>query len=252
MRLKKILITFILIMSLSFILQINNVQAALQSNTNAPVSKNRNTWMTQIRAMESLNGTLGLSEEINADLTPTNNSKNGLDIHMQKNTEYGATILLAASSYGRSNSKILSGETTTGNETGVVFPYNSEWTAAQYTVKYGNSSYDGRYINLYPSNGQKSGDAYVETNGWHSSTSAYMGDKVWAKWSGSNDPGSYIYPGGIVRNTGTGVFSFNNCQTKHVKRYDVNKGYYWNPEKDVADITNTYRSRAVIVNGKDI
>ena len=148
MKSKKIIIILMLIISFSLIFQINTVQAALQSNENAGVTKNRDTWMTEIRQMEILGGSLGLEETQNTDLTFIGES-NKLDIHMQKNTEYGAMALLSASAYGKPD-KIDDGDTTTGNETGVVMPYNPEWTAAQYKVT------------LWPNQGQ----GWRDNDGW--------------------------------------------------------------------------------------
>ena len=68
---------------------------------------------------------------------------NNLDIHMQKTTEYGAMAILSVSSYGNPN-KITSGETTTGNSTGVVMPLKYEWTQGGDTTWY-----DSRYRNYY-------------------------------------------------------------------------------------------------------
>ena len=99
MKSKKIIIILMLIISFSLIFQINTVQAALQSNENAGVTKNRDTWMKEIRKMETSGESLGLEETQNENLTFKEKS-NKLDIHMQKNTEYGAMALLSASAYG--------------------------------------------------------------------------------------------------------------------------------------------------------
>ena len=55
----------------------------------------------------------------------TSNNPN-LDIHMEKNTEYGAMAILSASAYGNQN-VIGDGETTTGNKSGVYMKLNKEW-----------------------------------------------------------------------------------------------------------------------------
>ncbi len=174
MKSKKIIIILMLIIIFSLIFQINTVQAALQSNENTGVTKNRDTWMTEIRKMETLGESLGLTETQKEDLTFTGES-NELDIHMQKNTEYGAMALLSASAYGNPD-KIKDGDTTTGNETGVVMPYKAEWTAAQYTDHIGGTNYASRYINYYTVRDgatEKNGDALLETKGWHGSSYTY-------------------------------------------------------------------------------
>ena len=250
MKNKKILIKTIILILLLTLLSYTKVNAAaLQSNTNNPVTKNRNTWMTEIRKMESLNGTLGLEETQNSNLTPTTESgSNNLDIHMQKNTEYGAMAILSASVYGK-NGKINKNETTTGNKTGVVIPYNNEWTAAQYTEWYGQSSYDNRYINYYTvtTDENKNGDAYLETKGWHSTTYVRV---VNDSSSGVNPykPVCYNHTGGIVRCLNTGIFAFNNQGTSWSYIGNDRNAEY----NSTAEIGSPYTTRAVIVNGQGI
>lgn len=248
MKVKKILIVLIILIMISFTVQINIVEAALQSNGDTVAKKNRDTWMTQVRTMESLGGTLGLTETQNADLTSSSGS-NSLDIHMQKNTEYGAMALLSASSYGNPN-KIENGETTTGNETGVVIPYNKEWTAAQYTDLW-NKNVAERYINYYhtgygnPSKKieERSGDAMLETQGWHGTTYFY----AYLQGLGG---GSYLLhaPYGLVRNIGDGIFGYNNSggATGNLTSVHNSMG------DRTANISNSYTSRAVIINGEGI
>lgn len=247
MKAKKILIVFIIIMSLSLVLQINKVQAALQANEDNPAKKARNTWMTEVRQMESLGGTLGLKETQNADLTSSSGSNN-LDIHMQKNTEYGAMALLSASAYGKPT-KIENGETTTGNETGVVIPYNNEWTAAQYTdfanvlgLPKGAQRYWDSY-NLKDAT-NKAGDALLETRGWHSTKNAYAYDQQ--QFSGYYN---HYKPGGIIRNM-NGIFGFNNNSGLW-----MNNPWHLSSNQDKmqrVDLTWNYPTRAVIVNGEGI
>ena len=119
----------LLIMMTALLILMPTSKAALQSNGSTVANQSLNDWFINIRKMESLGGTLGLTETINADLTSGSGSNN-LDIHMQKNTEYGAIAILSASSYGNPNI-IASGETTTGNETGIVMNLNKEWVAAE-------------------------------------------------------------------------------------------------------------------------
>ncbi len=109
-------------------------KAVLQSNGNVGTQYALINGMTEIRKMEQLGGAMGLSESINSDLT-TNGDPNNIDVHMQKNTEYGALAILSASSYGNP-SKVNDGETTTGNATGVVMKINSEWVAVQGPICY--------------------------------------------------------------------------------------------------------------------
>ena len=165
--LKTILIVFCLTVIL-FIITPIKAQAALQSNGGTPATKSLNDWMLQVRNMQALGGTLGRTDTINTT-NLTSNATN-LDIHMEKNTEYGAMAILSASSYGNPN-KIESGQTTTGNETGMVINLNKEWVAAGQlndVPQFVNAN--GRYKNAYTTSySAKAGDAIFETKGWHGS-----------------------------------------------------------------------------------
>ena len=101
----------------------NSSHAVLQANGGTKAKYSFAEFILKIRQMESLGGTLGLTETINTTtLLPTSESNN-LDIHMEKNTEYGAIAILSVSSYGNPN-KINDGQTSTGNKTGIVFNGN--------------------------------------------------------------------------------------------------------------------------------
>lgn len=179
MKSKKYLMIIVLVVAM-LLLGANSSHAALQANGGTPVGGRLGYWMPEIRKMESLEGTLGLTETINnTTLLPTSASNN-LDIHMEKNTEYGAIAILSASSYGNPN-VITRGNTTTGNNTGIVLLQKSDTSYAQEMVAAAhrttmNSYYLGsvnkKYWNLYTDKEEsaKSGDATVETNGWHSSS----------------------------------------------------------------------------------
>lgn len=133
-----------------------------------------------IREMESFGGTMGLTEEINDDLT-TNGQKNNIDIHMQKNTEYGAMAILSASSYGKNVSS--TNNSSTGNATGIIFNNQYELVSAQnsdldFTQGYNNfvkvyGSIAKRYFDQYKKDAQKNefiakkGDASQETKNWN-------------------------------------------------------------------------------------
>lgn len=150
------------------------VHAVLQSNGDAGTTYNLSQWMMQVRKMETLGGAMGLEETVNSDLTGTTSNK--IDVHMQKNTEYGALAILSASSYGNPNN-IADGQTTTGNATGVVMKINGEWTAAggasnAYYFNAAKARYKNKYQQDYVA---KNGDAITETQGWHGSTSSSWG-----------------------------------------------------------------------------
>ena len=169
---KKILV--IILFSIIFIiLNFNSSKAVLQANGNDGTAYNLSDWMKNVRRMEELGGAMGLSETLNDNLTSSSTSNN-IDVHMEKNTEYGALAILSASSYGNPN-KIEDGNTTTGNVTGVVMKINSEWVAAGYenltSDIFKNSVL--RYKNIYELPiVNKRGDATDETKGWHSSVAS--------------------------------------------------------------------------------
>lgn len=166
MKIKLKLIIFIMLMVLAIIVIPQYSNAALQSNGQAGATKTIDQWMLKIRQMESLGGGLGLSETVNSTGLKATTPSNNVDVHMQKNTEYGALIILSASNYGKP-SKIEAGETTTGNSTGVVMPINKEWVSAGAgitdTTTWKNAA--GRYKNTYTTSYvAKRGDAILN---WH-------------------------------------------------------------------------------------
>ena len=152
-------------------------QAALQANGSGTSTKSIDGWMSSIRQMESQGGTLGLNGLSSLQQQPGEDGKiadsNNLDIHMQKNTEYGAMVILSASSYGKSTPvhKVDDGTlaTTTGNKSGVYMSLNREWVAAgtlteTKTYKNANLKYKNPYTTSRTS---LPGDATIECSGWH-------------------------------------------------------------------------------------
>lgn len=218
MKINKKFLSVILLGTIFFMLGIpNKSKAALQSNGGTPIAKDLGTWMLQIRKMQELGGTLGRTDTVNTD--DLTSEASDLDIHMEKNTEYGAMAILSASAYGNPN-KINDGETTTGNSTGVVINFNDEWTAA--TIKDVLGGYAKKYKNIYYTNyTSKIGDAISETVGWHGSSHEWNGN-----WSASL---------GILRGEG-GIF-----------------GYYLNyQEHGGSSMNRAHHGRAAIVVGTDL
>lgn len=200
-------------------------KAVLQSNGNDGATYNLSDWMMNVRKMEELGGAMGLSESINDNLTSSSDSNN-IDVHMQKNTEYGALAILSASSYGNPN-KINSGETTTGNATGVVMKFNNEWVAGMNEKTL--VDYSNRYKNLYVRTySEKKGDAISETFGWHGADG-----NAWMN--------SYENYNGIIRSLSTGIFT-----------YYANVGNFAEVYWSGAAISLPYYSRAVVVQGDGI
>ena len=94
---KKILITAgVITIILLTILQGKVNATTLQSNPNThyKLTSIPETFMNSIRSMEASGGAMGLSETVNEDQTFKGDSKN-IDVHMMRNTEYGAIAILS-------------------------------------------------------------------------------------------------------------------------------------------------------------
>ena len=196
---KRIIVMFLIV--LSVLLETNNVNAALQSSGGTPAKYVANNWIIPIRQMESIGGGFGLSETINTNLTPS-----------------------SGSSYGNP-SKITSGKTTTGNETGIVINLSGEWISAgtQYTTIF--KSIHNKYKNIYSGNTTKKGDATTETNGWHGTSG-----NVWWHY---NEPTA-----GMVRGI-NGIFSY-------ISGRGTTTGY------DLGYVGQKYATRCVVIVGEGI
>ncbi len=240
MKSKKIMIIMAVIFMLLIICP-NKSNAALQSNGGTPATKDVNGWITQIRQMQASGGTLGLTDTIAGNLTSTNTN---LDIHMEKNTEYGAMVLLSASSYGNPD-KIVNGETTTGNATGVYMNINKEWVAAGManTAAASMKNAAGRYKNQYtaPTYTEKIGDAVATVGGWHGSNSS-----TWI--SSTPNTVTSISRSGLIRSYSGSVFSYYGYG---FHRTDGNEMDYITFRRE-AYYANTYASRAVVVVGSGV
>lgn len=212
-----VLILFVICISFNSI----KVYAVLQSNGSGPATKRLNDWPLQIRQMQSSGGSLGLTDSINTSNLSSSNKD--LDIHMLKNTEYGALILLSASSYGNPN-KIPDGGTTTGNNTGVVMRINKEWVAASSGALYPSAlaRYRNDYTTTYVA---KKGDAVLN---WHGATSQ--------PWLNSNSDSALLrgYSNSVFSTYGLGGF------------LGYSNGY------GPTTISNPYASRAAVVVGSGI
>lgn len=182
---KKLKLTISLIVLLTCIFA-TNVQAIYQSTSSGTVAKNAlingtTGFMTTVRQMEGAGQVMGLKETINASTGNATSTSNNIDVHMQKNTEYGAMIILGISDYGKQTGYIHNEEgglaTTTGNKSGVYGlgdKNNTEWVAGLYYRT--SENYHFRYYNSYPlTEGiQHRGDATVETKYWQGSSSTWL------------------------------------------------------------------------------
>ena len=217
---KKILLSIIGISTICLILNPIKSKAALQANGNGNSTATINDWLINIRKIEAIGGTLGLAAGINGNLTDSGETNN-IDIHMQKNTEYGAMAILSASAYGNQK-KIADGETTTGNKSGIYIALNKEWVSAGLndlsSTNFKNAL--GKYKNIYTATYvAKVGDAITETNGWHGSGAS--------RW---------------INNSNTGV----------IRAYSGSLFSYFAGAGDTSGIAlnnRVYSSRAVIVVG---
>jgi len=121
-------------------------------NLKSLVRTTAGNFFTLIREMESKTGTLA----VDAD---TNDSKNGIDCHMVKATEWGTAALMAASSFGVIP-KSGTSNSTTGNESGIYQMSDGyyEYTTGYINgITYKSSQYDtivnadNKYKNIYES-----------------------------------------------------------------------------------------------------
>lgn len=200
---RKLIVTLIFLGILIAIFS-TSVFANFQSiPTGSAYSDNKpSQWIQEIRKMEASNQGMGLNETINTTTLLSTSGSNNIDVHMIKNTEYGAIVLLGASEYGKQGSTITARRmdtgasamqtasgtnvkaTTTGNVYGIyelgycnmnTNAHDPEITAS------GDSSYIStiiakRYINRYTTNvnSARVGDATVETKEWHGSEVSWL------------------------------------------------------------------------------
>lgn len=226
------------------------VKAALQSNGDTPTQANVNDWMWNIRQMQATGQTLGLTDTINTT-NLTSGNKN-LDIHMQKNTEYGAMILLGVSQYGNPNKLNTNGVTTTGNKTGIVLNINKEWVAGVTSsiVATNVKNASARYKNIYTTSYvEKKGDAIATVGNWHGSTG-----NTWLNAGGSiAEAAKYS---ALVRANSGSSFSFygigNNGGSIELMQANYNRNVTSGGTIQDAWILKPYASRAAVVVGSGV
>lgn len=178
---KKYLV-IILISMILFIINPTFSQAALQANKGGKsLSTNANNFFKGMREMETYGGTLGKSANLDTT-TYLDSSKNGIDVHMILNTEWGTAAMLAASRYGSAPSG-RSDASTTGNESGLYQMANSTCEFAAGILDYSNDyistikSADPRYYNLYTTTSQIHGDGMRECMQWLGATTYWNVEK---------------------------------------------------------------------------
>ena len=197
---KKCFISIILIFTIFLVFSTNSTNAVFQIKPMTSGQGKVDTignWILNLRKMEETGGGLGLDDTINTnDLTSNLDTSNNLDIHMQKNTEYGATAILSASAYGNP-SPIEDGQTTTGNKSGVYIFLNSELVSAgtlSVVENYANAH--SKYKNIYTSDINAYsyvGDASKETSGWHGGATTWISNTCYHNFF-YESPYSNTYP----------------------------------------------------------
>lgn len=224
---KKTIAIFLVAILLIFYLTINshaNVQSVSNGNVRGLVDKTSSQFFALIRQMESSTGPMGLNAEIDSSTGAETSQSNGIDVHMIKNTEWGAVTLLMDSDFGAKaagtgTSLAEDVRSTTGNATGVYEMY-SGWefvagvyenmSSQTYTANLFNAIHDGdnlkpsKYVNAYSNptdvytdySGQKPGDATGETARWKSASIALFVASV--------------YPVFLRGNSGTFDFAWNS------------------------------------------
>ncbi len=182
----KQILTILLITLLLLIINSGKVNAGLQANKNTQYSKSDlpTNWIKNFREMEKTGQAMGLSEELEEDLTPKDNISNDIDVHMIRSTEYGAIAILSASGYGNpSNDNVIT--STTGNNTGVILDINYFEAVGGGRVNLAFQGMNTKYYDTYTSdiNSARVGDAFGnnQTNnkgclGWHMARNSIMLD----------------------------------------------------------------------------
>ena len=173
---KKLFLSIIVVLAILFMHK--NVYA-VGGQASGPSSlrfKNVSYFFELIRAMETSTGTLGKNSNINTD-TYVDNSGNGIDCHLEKNTEYGTITLLAASEYGNATSTDSAStglgstgvfQMSNGYSEYVANTYSSEKDGTPTTNDYNGAltRADSRYVNkYYGSKHSITGDGLIETDG---------------------------------------------------------------------------------------
>ena len=193
-----------LLLTLMFPISCN---ASLQSRSNVTslTNKTASEFFRLCREMETSSGPMGLNAIITTDETTgkveETSTSNGIDVHMIKNTEYGAAALLSASAYGNCPSG-SSSSSTTQNKSGIMQMAGGQWeyvagilkteliTSTNAKNNYLKSiiASDDKYKDVYDSTtmsetSYKSGDATYETQKWRGASRAH--------WLSAFDPVFY-------------------------------------------------------------
>ena len=230
---KKITITALIMLVLIMLLS-GGVQAYQSIPTGTAVRYNGIYWPAYVRKIEASTGGMGLNETINTSTLLATTESNNIDVHQQKNTEYGAAVLLSASAYGKQGNGTTGSNyvhtntyglaTSTGNVYGIYELGQGyyEWIAGG-NSKWCSTNVDNRYENIYTTTAASIGDASLEAKAWH-------GGGYDSSWVGTY---STQYNIGLLRGNGS-AFGYKS----HYSGTAVNMTRY------------SGASRAVIVSGE--
>ena len=183
------------IISIIIMILLFSIPTKVHANVQSRSDKGRLTGKTAseffqlIREMETSSGPMGLGAtvtEVTVNSGTANEGKtisetsasNNIDVHMIKNTEWGAVAMLMDSAYGSKQSGNSSTATTTGNKSGVYeFFSGYEYVAGMWNKKNDYNGYiyyadDTKYWNKYTEEANKVGDATKETPNWKGASNA--------------------------------------------------------------------------------
>ena len=227
----------------------SSVNAAIQSRPGFTALVNQTVveQFTEIREMETESGPMGLKATLDGT-SYNDSSSNGIDVHMIKNTEWGAILMLSLSAYGGgTQSQIQTYSTGNDNYTGVYGLGNTDiWertmtmvstdgssisTSNSYASTFKSMGIDSKYYDLYYATSGMSYDSYdsfyeynyasaggtVKSNGGR----GFYGDGIYEMYSmleayyPSNPYRRVVYPGSPFflrgnRSYGGALSSYNN------------------------------------------
>ena len=216
---RKFLVSFLLfIFVFFFIATISNAAYQSRPGFTALTNVTASDFFENIRKMETSEGPMGLNATLGEDFSDS--SGNGIDVHMIKNTEWGAVAMLASSGYGAGTDS-AAGTYSTGsnNYTGVYGLGNGNWEyTATLTSTASAASVRTNLEKAYKGNGKKYLDYYTlqnsSTNTSYSSFPHKVGDatvETMNLFTGTKNLVTAGNPCFIRGNSNNGgILSFNN------------------------------------------
>ena len=266
---KSILIKIILILLFLVIIFAGNVNAMYQSTPYThqnPTEQTWDTWLTNIRKMETDNQVMGLTETL--DGTNATSDSNNIDVHMMKGTEYYAISILSASVYGNPNNSqrptTSNADSDSTNKSGVYYNYgNWEYLASLSEAEAGEGF--NKYFDKYNTLNLK---GLSPSSTYHSNTAGGSVNNNNLYWYGYEQDynlrsvGSYrCKEAGVLSSGYNGIFSYNwknrikgyrsySYQNRNVVGVEWGNITQWTPASNVE--VSSYYARAAIVNSAGI